>query len=62
MGPINPMLKLLFRAYQSLRLLFDPAVEGNPYEPERDYKSNKTNGTNKSNWGYLTERYVIQGA
>jgi hypothetical protein len=54
--------KIISRAYQSLRLIFDPAMEGNPYELERDYKSYKANRTNKSSWTCLTKRYVIQGA
>jgi hypothetical protein len=56
------MLKLVFKAYQSLRLLFDPAVEGNPYQSEQDRKLYKNNRINKSIWTYLTEHYVIQGA
>jgi len=56
------MKKILFsnisKAYQSLRLIFDPATEGNPYRAE-----NKTYRAYKSNWSYKPyQRYVIQGA
>lgn len=54
---MNKLLTLFNRAYQSLRLLFDPAIEGNPYWPEN--KTNRTYKSNKSYW--LLRRYVLQG-
>lgn len=62
------MKKLIFKALISLRELLDPAMEGDPYMPEWDYKSDRTNKsyrtykTNKSNWSYFLNRYVLPRA
>ena len=55
------LLTKLSRAYQSLRLIFDPATEGNPYRA-----NNKTDNRTyiaRSYWSYKPyDRYVIQEA
>jgi hypothetical protein len=36
---MKKFLFLLYRAYQSLKILFDPAMEGDPYMREEEEKS-----------------------
>lgn len=54
---MKKVFNALNKAYHGLRLLFDPAIEGNPYWPEKSqgYKSFKTN---KSNLTCFSRRYV----
>ncbi len=49
------LLILIYRAWQSLKDWFDPAMEGNPYE--RNFKSYKAN---KSAWLDFKSRYILQ--
>ncbi len=50
-------VRVLNKAWQSLKNWCDPAMEGDPYMLERDYKSYRTN---RSNWSYFSRRYLIQ--
>ncbi len=55
---MKKILSSIFKAYQSLRLIFDPAVEGDPYEKDF-HGSEKRIHTNNTSW-ILRRRWALR--